>query len=96
MNDKTELLSTVAVDPIVMRLRRHYSTLAPHVKERKTSQLLLEATERITELEDMLFALGAMEQAPCFCCGYTGPGYYQPGKHKCAERHHMLKSDSYA
>lgn len=55
-----------------------------------------EAADRITELEDLLFALGAMEDAPCFCCGYSGPGYFQPGKHKCAERHHTLKRDSYS
>lgn len=46
--------------------------------------------KRIKELEDMLFARGAMEEAPCFCCGYNGPGYYQPGTHPCAKRHHKL------
>lgn len=39
-------------------------------------------------LKNMLFKLGAMDQPPCFCCGYNGPGYYQPSQHKCAEQHH--------
>lgn len=41
-------------------------------------------------LENTLFVLGAMNNAPCFCCGYNGVGYYQPDIHKCAERHHAL------
>ena len=41
-------------------------------------------------LEDMLFKMGAMEKRPCFICGYDGAGYYQPGTHKCAKRHHRL------
>ena len=48
------------------------------------------ADKRVTELEDRLFALGAMDDPPCFCCGYSGSGYYHPEKHKCAERHHRL------
>lgn len=48
------------------------------------------AYARVMKLEDMLFKLGAMEQAPCFCCGYNGPGYFQPDTHKCAQRHHKL------
>jgi hypothetical protein len=46
--------------------------------------------QRIRALEDMLFRAGAMTVAPCFCCGYDGPGYYDPAKHPCAERHHFL------
>lgn len=45
---------------------------------------------KVKRLEDMLFARGAMEEAPCFCCGYNGPGYYQPAQHPCAARHHNL------
>jgi len=45
----------------------------------------------IEKLEDMLFTLGAMEKPPCFVCGYNGPGYFQPDKHPCAERHHKLR-----
>ena len=29
---------------------------------------------KVKRLEDILFARGAMEEAPCFCCGYNGPG----------------------
>lgn len=51
------------------------------------------ADTRARELEDRLFALGAMDEPPCFCCGYNGPGYYQPNVHKCAERHHRLAKE---
>ena len=37
---------------------------------------------------DMLFARGAMDQAPCFNCGYNGAGYYTPKTHACAARYH--------
>lgn len=47
-------------------------------------------SRRTKELENRLFELGAMESPPCFCCGYNGPGYYQPDKHKCAERQHRF------
>lgn len=49
------------------------------------------AYKRAIELENRLFALGAMEDSPCFCCGYNGPGYYQPAQHACAARHHKLR-----
>ena len=42
--------------------------------------------------ESMLFERGAMLIAPCFCCGYNGPGYFDPSKHACAERHHSFSS----
>lgn len=56
----------------------------------KQKEKMLDQSKRIKELEDMLFARGAMEEAPCFCCGYNGPGYYQPDTHPCAKRHHKL------
>lgn len=52
------------------------------------AKMLHDAASRIRDLEDRLFALGAMEQAPCFCCGYNGPRYFQPDTHPCAARHH--------
>lgn len=51
-----------------------------------------EAKKRITKLEDLLFSMGAMDKPPCFCCGYNGPGYFQPEHHKCAERHYRLRN----
>lgn len=44
----------------------------------------------IEKLENRLFELGEMQNAPCFVCGYNGPGYFQPGEHPCAKRHHQL------
>ena len=46
--------------------------------------------ERIKVLEDALFSKGAMFDAPCFCCGYNGPHYFDPRIHGCALRHHAL------
>ncbi|MFA5772736.1 MAG: hypothetical protein WC974_08420 [Thermoplasmata archaeon] len=46
--------------------------------------------ERIKYLEDVLFAKGAMVEAPCFCCGYNSEGYFQKENHPCAERHFKL------
>ena len=67
-----------------------YVAFEEHIDRRLEKRM-----DRITELEDRLFKLGAMEQAPCFCCGYNGKGYYQPSSHSCAERHHRVigKSD---
>ena len=49
--------------------------------------------KKIKKLEDMLFKLGAMEEPPCFVCGYKGDGYFQPSKHKCAAKHHKLRKN---
>ena len=43
--------------------------------------------EQLAAREDMLFNLGAMETPPCFCCGYSGAGYFNPDTHPCAARH---------
>lgn len=56
----------------------------------ETSHAFADAEIEIGRLQDMLFELGAMRYAPCFCCGYNGPGYYQPATHSCAIRHHAL------
>ena len=48
------------------------------------------AAREIERLRNLRFRAGAMAQAPCFCCGYNGPGYFQPKTHPCATRHHEL------
>lgn len=47
-----------------------------------------DTSDLVRRLQDMLFARGAMAEAPCFCCGYNGAGYFQPDSHPCAKRHH--------
>ncbi len=81
---------------LIARLRSHVSFTG----SREDRALYVEAADaiaaqatRITELEDRLFALGAMCEAPCFCCGYNGRGYYQPSSHPCAARHHLARQD---
>ena len=39
---------------------------------------------------------GAMDKArfktaPCYLCGYNGPGYYQPDAHPCAAKYHAAQ-----
>jgi len=47
-------------------------------------------SETVKKLETLLFKLGAMNDPPCFCCGYNGPGYFDTKVHPCADRHHKL------
>jgi len=44
--------------------------------------------ETVYRYEKLLFSMGAMDNPPCFKCGYNGPGYYNPKKHPCAYHHH--------
>lgn len=67
-----------------------FEAVATLASERKANSILTAEVER---LQNMLFAAGAMEEAPCFCCGYNGPGYFQPEKHSCASRHHTLSEE---
>lgn len=32
------------------------------------------------------------ERAPCYICGYNGPGYYNPDNHPCAAKYHATHS----
>jgi hypothetical protein len=43
--------------------------------------------DEIERLQGLLFQYGAMEKAPCFCCGYNGPGYFNSAQHPCAINH---------
>lgn len=45
---------------------------------------------KIEKYEKLLFEMGAMNRPPCFKCGYSGPGYFQPETHPCAKLHHDL------
>ena len=73
---KTEREHAAAKELEVLREKlRHVETLRERERER---------------LHDLLFRMGAMEHAPCFRCGYNGPGYFQPSRHPCAAQHHAL------
>lgn len=52
----------------------------------------LALTARVKRLEDALLARGAMDDPPCFICGYNGPGYYTPSRHACAHRCNLIIS----
>ena len=51
--------------------------------------LAKKAADEIERLRNLLFAMGAMENAPCFCCGYNGPGYFNSDTHSCAKHHRV-------
>lgn len=74
----------------VARLREYAGSHATHCSKSDVRIVLaaLEAAQAdARRYEDMLFASGAMETAPCFKCGYNGSGYFQPDKHPCAAWH---------
>lgn len=54
---------------------------------------LREQAMQLQRLQNRLFAVGAMRNAPCFCCGYNGPGYYDSKVHACAKKHHDAHPD---
>lgn len=33
------------------------------------------------------------EVAPCYLCGYNGPGYYRPDTHPCAAKYHAVQEE---
>jgi hypothetical protein len=35
-------------------------------------------------------------KAPCYLCGYNGPGYYQPNTHPCAAKYHVEDAEPVA
>lgn len=73
------------VRPLLERLRDAAANrVVPGYSKRA---LIAEAAVAMQAYEEMLFARGAMNEAPCFCCGYNGRGYYQPDAHPCAKRH---------
>jgi|GEM_PF-6082612 len=70
-------------------LNQNYNSVAA-TYARILAKYIRNNAEEENRLEDMLFEMGAMEKPPCFVCGYNGPGYFQPDKHPCAEKHHKL------
>lgn len=69
-------------------MNRVAGRLRPSKVDSDCIAIAAEADAEIERLRALLFSLGVMEQAPCFCCGYNGPGYFQPDIHPCAALHH--------
>lgn len=42
----------------------------------------------IKRLRKLAMTTHLFEEAPCFLCGYNGPGYYKPEQHPCAALYH--------
>ena len=55
--------------------------------------LLAELKAKVKKYEKLLFELGAMENPPCFRCGYNGAGYFQPDIHPCAKLHNSSREN---
>jgi hypothetical protein len=87
---KSDQPAGVAVDRGVRPLVERLHELRLIYGDTEAGQAFADAEFELGRLEDLLFELGAMEDAPCFCCGYRGRGYYQPDTHPCAARHHRL------
>lgn len=51
-------------------------------------RLMHEAADEIERLRKLAMTTYLFEEAPCFLCGYNGPGYYQPEQHPCAALYH--------
>lgn len=47
-----------------------------------------EQAAEIKRLRKLAMSTHLFEEAPCFICGYNGPGYYQPEQHPCAALYH--------
>ena len=74
-----------------MHTEQYWTTIDNYRLSSENEELrknLQRALEKIEDLEIRLFKLGAMQEAPCFKCGYSGPGYFQPNTHECAKLHH--------
>jgi hypothetical protein len=56
----------------------------------KLSKEYKDISKYVGKLESLLFELGAMNNSPCFKCGYNGSGYFNPTIHACATKHHEL------
>ena len=84
------------LDDLVRRLRDVTQTGGlPDDDYEAAADAIAALRERIAALRQdaerfakMLFASGAMDQVPCFFCGYNGAGYFTPEMHPCAARHH--------
>lgn len=48
----------------------------------------------IKRLRKLAMSTHLFEEAPCFLCGYNGPGYYQPEQHPCAALYHEAMEES--
>lgn len=62
----------------------------PAIFEKQFEELTKPNKDYIAELENRLFELGAMNSPPCFKCGFSGAGYFQPSVHPCAKLHQEL------
>lgn len=40
--------------------------------------------------------LEKFRKSPCYLCGYSGPGYFQPYQHQCAKQYHAARSNKVA
>lgn len=97
------------VDERIRIYRRHWQDLIEKadaerdalIRERDSAKADLEdvCDQRDAAMKDAeryrskLFELGVMEDAPCFFCGYNGPGYFQPTTHPCAAEHHAAMKE---
>jgi hypothetical protein len=61
------------------KLRERYET----VRGSSIATTVFALLDHIDALEQRLFDCGEFVNAPCFLCGYNGPGYHQESQHSC-------------
>jgi hypothetical protein len=70
------------------RIRPGFVTTDSKLIAERSWNAALESVKSIYKYETLLFKKGAMLDAPCFVCGYNGPGYFNSDIHPCANKHH--------
>jgi len=81
--EKLRELAIIAVDAVKngngLQISEAYAQLQREIYADKLLALL----DHIDALEQRLFDCGEFVNAPCFLCGYNGPGYHQESQHSC-------------
>jgi hypothetical protein len=72
---------------IVEQLRQAAKDCTWMAKQHEKDTLYSLAADEIERLQGLLFQRGAMEDAPCFCCGDSGEDYFDLNRHPCAKHH---------
>lgn len=93
----------VGVDEVVRKVCERLDKVADyaHTIDGKTvvvalSNLPAVLARALSEALAQQPAAGAVDKvrfrkAPCYLCGYNGPGYYQPDTHPCAAKYHATQ-----
>ena len=80
--------------PHGLALANKFETEEQAVKYADTVDFFFEALVEGNKVADI--DIEKFEHAPCYICGYSGAGYFQPERHSCAALYHTAKNKAYA